>query len=223
MKDIPIIRKMMPDGQTHPYQIWSAMSVNSALGQVCLDAGYTEPVTTYSFRRGVANNMEATASSKSTKEALGHKSDRVWHSYAAPVVSVDGQNIAYGKPEDASHARFTQSIAVTRDFGAPKPSGTQLGMSSVVFEDAISRAKSDKKPLTDRATYRKALRLQHKMERDEYATRLRTVVQTLHHHSGVRSLQQFSGRCSSTTLFRHRSLKPFGLQTMLLLENASDL
>ena len=57
-RDIPIIRKMMPNGETHPREIWSAMSVNTVLGQVCLDAGYTEPVTTYSFRRGVANNME---------------------------------------------------------------------------------------------------------------------------------------------------------------------
>jgi hypothetical protein len=58
MKDVPILRKMMPNGQTHSREIWSAMSVNSMLGQVCLDAGYTEPVTAYSFRRGVANNME---------------------------------------------------------------------------------------------------------------------------------------------------------------------
>ena len=58
MKDVPVLRKMMPSGGTHPTEIWSAMSVNSMLGQVCLDAGYTEPVTAYSFRRGVANNME---------------------------------------------------------------------------------------------------------------------------------------------------------------------
>ena len=58
MKDMPILRKMMPSGQTHPREIWNAVSVNSMLGQVCLDAGSTEPVTAYSFRRGVANNIE---------------------------------------------------------------------------------------------------------------------------------------------------------------------
>jgi hypothetical protein len=87
-------------------------------------------------------------------------------------MSVDGQNIAYGKPEDALHARFTQSIAVTRDFGAPKPSGTQLGMTGVIFEDVMTKAKSDKRPLTDRATNRKALRMQHRIERNEYTTRV---------------------------------------------------
>ncbi|KAJ4364737.1 hypothetical protein N0V95_000684 [Ascochyta clinopodiicola] len=94
------------------------MSVNTILGDICRDAGYTEPVTAYTFRRGVANKMEATASSKSTKEALGHKGDRTWHSYAGPVMTVDAQAIANDMPEDA---RYSQSIAVSRDFGAPRP------------------------------------------------------------------------------------------------------
>lgn len=110
----------------------------------------------------------ATASSKSTKEALGHKGDRVWHAYAAPIISVDGQSIAYGKPEDASHARFTQSIAVTRDFGAPKPSGTQMGMGSVVSKSALEKAKSSMRITTDLSLYRKARQLQHTMARNEY-------------------------------------------------------
>lgn len=57
-KDIPVIRKMMANGQTHSREIWTAMSLTTMLGHVCLDAGYTEPVTAYSFRRGVANKME---------------------------------------------------------------------------------------------------------------------------------------------------------------------
>ncbi|KAF1924803.1 uncharacterized protein M421DRAFT_271125 [Didymella exigua CBS 183.55] len=162
---------MMPNGQTHPTEICSAMSVNTMLGQVCLDAGYTEPVTAYTFRRGVANNMEATASSKSTKEALGHKGDRVWHHYAAPTITVDAQNVAYNKPEDASHARFSHSIAVTRDVAAFKPSGSQMGIAGVVSKDGMLRARSDQSPRTDRATFRKALKLQHRKDREEYISR----------------------------------------------------
>ena len=117
---------------------------------------------------GSNTSTPTTVSSKSTKEALGHKGDRVWHAYSAPIISVDGQSIAYGKPEDASHARFTQSIASTRDFGAPKPSGTQMGMASVVSESAIEKPKSGVRPITDITMFLKARKLQHIMARNEY-------------------------------------------------------
>lgn len=57
-KNVPILRKFLANGQTDPTQIWSAMSLNTILGDICREAGYTEPVTAYTFRRGVANSME---------------------------------------------------------------------------------------------------------------------------------------------------------------------
>lgn len=41
---------MLPNGRTDPRKIWSAMAVNHILKDLCMDAGYTEPVTAYSFR-----------------------------------------------------------------------------------------------------------------------------------------------------------------------------
>lgn len=57
-KNLPVVRRMLPNGQISPTNIWSAMSVNTMLGDICRDAGYVEPVTAYTFRRGVANKME---------------------------------------------------------------------------------------------------------------------------------------------------------------------
>lgn len=115
----------------------------------------------------------ASASSNSTKEALGHKSDRTWHAYAAPIMTVDAQSIANGMPEDVSYARSSQSIAITRDLGAPKPHGSQMGMPSIVSEDNLEIAKSElsSRKSTRKTTLRRARQIQYRKERTAYMAR----------------------------------------------------
>ncbi|KAF1922500.1 uncharacterized protein M421DRAFT_10501 [Didymella exigua CBS 183.55] len=86
-QSLPVFRKMLPGGAVSPDRIMTAMSTTTFLKEICEECGYTEPVTTYTFRRGVANKLEANASSKGTQEALGHKGERTWHAYAAPTIS----------------------------------------------------------------------------------------------------------------------------------------
>lgn len=57
-KNLPIFRKMLPGGAVSETCIMSAMSTNTLLKEICEECGYTEPVTTYSLRRGVANKLE---------------------------------------------------------------------------------------------------------------------------------------------------------------------
>jgi hypothetical protein len=70
----------------------TACSSNALIKDICEQCGYTEPVTTYTFQRGVANKLEgnrphqrlinsltymvsAKTSTKRTQEALSHKGD----------------------------------------------------------------------------------------------------------------------------------------------------
>jgi hypothetical protein len=57
----------------------------------------------------------------SNREALGRKGDRTWHDYGAPIMTINAQALANNMPKDVSYTRDSQSLAVTRDFGAPKP------------------------------------------------------------------------------------------------------
>ena len=57
-KSLPIFCKMLPGGAVSGTEIMSAMSTNNFLKEICDECGYTEPVTTYTFRHGVANKME---------------------------------------------------------------------------------------------------------------------------------------------------------------------
>jgi hypothetical protein len=40
--DVPIVLKILANHQTSRTEIWSAMSVNTILGDICRDAGYGE-------------------------------------------------------------------------------------------------------------------------------------------------------------------------------------
>jgi hypothetical protein len=166
-KRLPIFRKL-EGKRVSSSAIMTACSSNALIKDICEQCGYTEPVTTYTFRRGVANKLEgnrthqrhinsltytvsAKKSTKRTQEALSHKGDRTWHAYAAPTISVDAQAIAYDEPEDNLYTDFAQSIAYTRDFGAPKPANSKVGVSSVPSKDVL-----------------KTRREQYKIEREEY-------------------------------------------------------
>lgn len=85
-------------------------------------------------------------------------------------MTVDAQAIANNMPEDVLYARYSQSIAVTRDFGAPKPHGSQMGISSIVSRDVLDTAKCEpsSRRTTERSTLRRARRIQHQMECAEY-------------------------------------------------------
>ncbi|KAF2866590.1 hypothetical protein BDV95DRAFT_203713 [Massariosphaeria phaeospora] len=149
--------------------IMTGASSNALITDICEQCGYTETVTTYTFRRGVANKLEAKTSRKRTQEALGHKGDRTWHAYAAPTISVDAQAIAYDELEDNLYTDFAQSIAYTRDFGAPKPANSKVEVSSVPSK-VVLKAVADAHP-SSRAEMimRKARREQYKIDREEYS------------------------------------------------------
>jgi integrase len=56
-KCLPLLRKIQGH-RISSSKILSAMSMNAVLKELCEDAGYTERVTCYSFRRGFANKAE---------------------------------------------------------------------------------------------------------------------------------------------------------------------
>jgi hypothetical protein len=56
-KNIPIFRKA-EGSQISSTLIMAATSTNYFVKDICEQCGYPEPVTTYTFRRGMANNME---------------------------------------------------------------------------------------------------------------------------------------------------------------------
>jgi hypothetical protein len=51
-----------------------------------------------------------------------------WHNYAAPIMTINAHILADNMPEDVLYARDSQILAITRDFGAPKPHRSQTGM-----------------------------------------------------------------------------------------------
>jgi hypothetical protein len=56
-RSLPILRKT-EQNRISSTKIVSAMSSNALLQDICQQCGYTEPVTTYTFRRGFANKAE---------------------------------------------------------------------------------------------------------------------------------------------------------------------
>jgi hypothetical protein len=183
-KRLPIFRKL-EGKQVSSSAIMTACSSNALIKDICEQCGYTEPVTTYTFRRGVANKLEgnrphqrlinsltytvsAKTSTKRTQEALNHKGDRTWHAYAAPTISVDAQAIAYDEPEDNLYTDFAQSIAYTRDFGAPKPTNSKVGVLSVPSKDVLKAVANAHPSSPLEMILRKARREQYKIDREEY-------------------------------------------------------
>jgi integrase len=56
-KRLPIFRTFDRDRMSETKML-SATSASKILSDICKDCGYTEPVTAYTFRRGVANKLE---------------------------------------------------------------------------------------------------------------------------------------------------------------------
>jgi hypothetical protein len=84
------------------------------------------------------------------------------------VVSVDAQAIAYDEPEDNLYTDFAQSIAYTRDFGAPKPAISKVRILSVPSKDVL-KAVADAHPSSrPEMILRKARKEQYKIDREEY-------------------------------------------------------
>jgi hypothetical protein len=50
------------------------------------------------------------------------------HNYAALIMTFDAQALANNMPEVVSYARDGQTLAITSDFGAPKPHRLQMVM-----------------------------------------------------------------------------------------------
>ena len=109
------------------------------------------------------------ASSKSTREALGHKGERTWHAYAAPTIGVDAQAIAYDKLQDTSHAEYSQSIALTRDFAAPKPPRSVMGILPIPSKEILNLVMSAHPKSRREMVIRKARRLQHRTNLAKYS------------------------------------------------------
>lgn len=118
----------------------------------------------------------ATASSKSTKEALGHKGERTWHAYAAPTISVDAQALAYDKPQDTSHAEYSQSIALTRDFAAPKPPRSVMGILPIPSQEILDMVITAHPKSRSEMIVRKARRLQHQDDVAKYTKNVQTAM-----------------------------------------------
>jgi hypothetical protein len=183
-KRLPIFRKL-EGKRVSSSAIMTACSSNALIKDICEQCGYTESATIYTFRRGVANKLEgnrphqrlinpltymvsAKTSTKRTQEALSHKGDRTWHAYAAPTISVDAQAIAYNEPEDNLYTDFTQSIAYTRDFGAPKPANSKVEVLSVPSKDVLKAVDNAHPSSRPEMILRKARREQYKIDREGY-------------------------------------------------------
>ncbi|KAF2744175.1 hypothetical protein M011DRAFT_450125 [Sporormia fimetaria CBS 119925] len=172
-RNLPLCRKI--DGlRVSETRMQTASSLNRILKDICEQCGYTEPVTTYTFRRGVANKVEANASQKGTKEVLGHKGDRTWHAYAAPTIGTDAQAIAYDKPQDTDYFQFAQSIAYTRDLGAPKPANATLGILCIPSEDVIRAVAQANPTYRSSDIMKKARREQYKINRQQFRKAVRS-------------------------------------------------
>lgn len=91
-------------------------------------------------------------------------------------MTADAQAIANDMPEDVDFSRYSGSIAFTRDFGAPKPHGSRMGMSTSISADVleIARSRLSGRKITKRALKRRAYRVQHEKECAEYMVKTRT-------------------------------------------------
>ncbi|KAF2744366.1 hypothetical protein M011DRAFT_171687 [Sporormia fimetaria CBS 119925] len=166
-RNLPLFRRIVGK-RVSETMMQTACSTNAFLKDICEQCGYLEPVTTYTFRRGVANKVEANASQKGTKEVLSHKGDRTWHSYAAPTISTDAQSIGYDEPQDTMYNEFSQSIAYTRDTGAPKPAEATFGASCIPSQDVLRAVAEALPDSRSDAIMRKAQREQYKIDREQF-------------------------------------------------------
>jgi hypothetical protein len=208
-KDVPVFRKI-EGKRVSETAIMTAGSSNALIKEICESCGYMEPVTTYTFRRGVANKVEGNncckneniswlmfktlgkASQKGTKEVLSHKGDRTWHSYAAPTIGTDAQAIAYDEEGDTVYNEFSQSIAFTRDWAAPKPPNSSLGTPSLPSSEVL-KAVADAHPGSRLdMIMRKARSEQLKIDRKKYSEKMarekNVVPNTLNNEPSVRDV-----------------------------------
>jgi hypothetical protein len=95
---------------------------------------------------------------------LSHKGNHTWHAYAAPTSRVDAQAIAYNELEDNLYTDFAQSIAFTRDFSAPMPANSKVGVLSVPSKDVLKAVTNAHPSSRPEMILRKAQREQYKID-----------------------------------------------------------
>jgi hypothetical protein len=104
-------------------------------------------------------------------------------------------------------------------------------MAGFIFKDVMTKAKSDQKPLTDRATNRKALKMQHRIERNKHTTRVSSMTLPLEsgsnsnaHHGNPESAPSFP-RSESSEVFRqmlkYNPLQAQVIEALWTADNAS--
>ncbi|KAF2201612.1 hypothetical protein GQ43DRAFT_29730 [Delitschia confertaspora ATCC 74209] len=126
MAEIPIMRRINPDGKVSATKILTAGCLAKQILGVGQRAGYEEPLTPYCFRRGFGNNLDKVATPAQRRQLMGHSDDSIFQHYISSIVGLDSQSFVQGKQQHSELIDYARSMSLGRNTLAPQPPRSTL-------------------------------------------------------------------------------------------------